>query len=268
MQFNKRGVAFYRHKGELGKFKNSEWINCMHSELRGGINSTEEVTSKLRELIMNGTLVQGERLTETGLAARLAVSRTPVRLALATLEREDLVEGAPNRGFRVRRFSIEDMREIMEVRAVLEGMAARLLAEKGLEPDQNATLQECLNGIAELIASKRHDPETFREFARINDRFHTSIAAFAGNTALQRLMVRNPFRSAPLLHFLPDEEGRAALIDAQRDHIRLVDAIRKGEGTRAEFLMREHGLLPLQRADQLFTNINKNAANQRTDEAS
>lgn len=267
MQFNRRGVAFFSLTAKMVKLQTSRRANCMHSEVVSGVNSTEEVTGKLRELIMNGTLVQGERLTETGLAARLAVSRTPIRLALATLEKEDLVEGEPNRGFRVRRFSIEDMREIMEVRAVLEGMAARLLAEKGLEPEQDATLQDCLDGIAELIASKRHDPETFREFARINNRFHTSIATFAGNAALQRLMVRNPFRSAPLLHFLPNEEGHAALIDAQRDHIRVVDALRRGQGTRAEFLMREHGLLPLQRVEQLFTNISKNAADRHMDEA-
>lgn len=239
----------------------------MHSVSGGGGSSTEEVTSKLRELIMSGQFEQGERLTETGLAARLKVSRTPVRLALATLEKEDLVEGAPNRGFRVRRFSVEDMREIMEVRAVLEGMGARLLAEKGLDAGEDAVLQDCLNALELLIESKRHDPEAFREFAEINDRFHTSIAEYAGNTALVRMMIRNPFRSAPLLHFLPNEEGRAALIDAQRDHIRLVDALRRGQGTRAEFLMREHALLPLQRAEQLFTNIHRNADYQHLNKA-
>ena len=145
----------------------------MHSVSGGGSSSTEEVTAKLRELIMSGQFEQGERLTETGLAARLNVSRTPVRLALATLEKEDLVEGAPNRGFRVRRFSVEDMREIMEVRAVLEGMGARLLAEKGLDAGEDAVLQDCLNALELLIESKRHDPEAFREFSEFNDRFHT-----------------------------------------------------------------------------------------------
>ena len=52
----------------------------MHSEFGNGSSNTEAVTAELRELIMKGTLVQGERLTETGLAARLKVSRTPVRL--------------------------------------------------------------------------------------------------------------------------------------------------------------------------------------------
>lgn len=231
-------------------------------------NSTEAVTATIRELIMDGTFSQGERLTETGLALRLNVSRTPVRLALATLEQEDLVEGIPNRGFRVRRFSIDDMREIIEVRATLEGMAARLTAEKRLSREQDMALQSCIDDLESLIRAKLHSPETYRKFAAINTRFHAAIAEFAGNTALVRLMERNPFRTAPLLHFLPVEEGLAALAEAQRDHERLLEALRKGEGTRAEFLMREHALLPLANIGTLFEHMSASAGNKRLDIAS
>jgi GntR family transcriptional regulator of vanillate catabolism len=228
-------------------------------ELKGSSN-TETVTTRLRELIMDGTLPQGERVTEVGLAALLNVSRTPVRLALATLAQEDLVQGAPNRGFRVRRFTIDDMRETLEVRATMEGMAARLATEKGVSADQDAALTECIEALDALIASKKHDEVAFRTFSDINVRFHTTIMEAAGNSALIRLMERNPFRSAPLLHVLPAEEALGTLAEAQRDHIRLVEAIRGGQGVRAEFLMREHALLPLSKAEQLFSYINANAA--------
>ena len=107
---------------------------CMQSVETRTASNTEAVTARLRELILTGELPQGDRVTESGLAALLKVSRTPVRLALATLEQEELVEGVPNRGFRVRRFTLEDIREIIEVRANLEGMAARIAAENGPTP--------------------------------------------------------------------------------------------------------------------------------------
>lgn len=233
-------------------------------ELKGSSN-TEAVTARLRELVINGVLPQGERVTETGLASLLGVSRTPVRLALATLEQEDLVEGAPNRGFRVRRFTVDFMRETIEVRATLEGMAARLAAERGPSKEQEAALIECVEAVDVLIAAKQYDEATFRRFSDINVRFHTTIAEIAGNGSLARLLERSaaiPFRSAPLLYVLPAEEAHAALVATQRDHMRLVEAIRQGQGARAESLMREHALLPIANAARLLEHMNvRTAAN-------
>lgn len=227
-----------------------------------GKSNTETVTRQLRELILTGRLSQGEKVTETGLAALLGVSRTPVRLALAVLEQEDLVQGAPNRGFRVRRFTIDDMRESIEVRSTMEGMAARLAAENGISAEQNAALAACIEEVDVLIASRQHDEAAFRKFSDINIRFHTIIVEAAANSALMRVIERNPFRSAPLLHILPADDALGTLREAQRDHIRLVEAILAGQGTRAEFMMREHALLPLAKAGQLFEFINANAAMQ------
>lgn len=229
-----------------------------YSTLKGSSN-TEAVTARLRDMIINGALPQGERVTETGLAALLQVSRTPVRLALATLEQEDLVEGAPNRGFRVRRFTVDYMREIIEVRATLEGMAARLAAERGPSKEQDAAISECVAAVGVLIAAKQYDQAAFRLFSDINVRFHATIAEIAGNDSLSRLLERSaaiPFRSAPLLYVLPADEALGTMVEAQRDHVRLAEAIRRGQGTRAEFLMREHALLPLAKAAQLSEHMN------------
>lgn len=228
-----------------------------------GSNNTEAVTARLRDMIVNGDLPQGERVTETGLAALLQVSRTPVRLALATLEQEDLVEGAPNRGFRVRRFTVDYMRETIEVRATLEGMAARLAAERGPSEEQDAVLTDCIDAVNALIVDKQCDQAAFRRFSDINIRFHATVAAMAGNDSLSRLLERSaaiPFRSAPLLYVLPAEDALGTMIEAQRDHVRLVEAIRGGQGARAEFLMREHALLPLAKAAQLSEHMSAQSA--------
>lgn len=223
------------------------------------LSNNEAVTRRLRELILNGALPQGERVTEAGLAELLQVSRTPVRLALAVLEQEDLVIGSPNRGFHVRRFTIDDMHDSIEVRSTLEGMAARLAAEKGLSADQDAILVDCIEQVERLIQEQRLDETAFRTFSDYNIRFHSTIAEAAANPALLRTIERNPFRSAPLLHILPAREALATLEEAQRGHRRLLEVIRLRQGTRAEFLMREHALLPLAKAEQLFEFINANA---------
>ncbi len=218
-------------------------------------SNTEAVTARLRELILTGELPQGDRVTESGLAALLKVSRTPVRLALATLEQEELVEGVPNRGFRVRRFTLEDIREIIEVRANLEGMAARIAAENGPTREQEAVLSSCLDEVDALIARNVCDREVFRQFSDINIRFHTTIAEISGNATLQRLLGRVttlPFLIAPLVYVLPDDEAFGTIVEGQRDHIRLFEAIQQGQGVRAEFLMREHALMPLSRAALLL----------------
>jgi GntR family transcriptional regulator of vanillate catabolism len=244
--------------------------DCMQLSPVQGSSNTEAVTTRLRELIINGTLPQGGRVTETGVATLLGVSRTPIRLALATLEQEDLVEGAPNRGFRVRHFTVEFMRETIEVRATLEGMAARLAAEKGASKEQETTLIECVETVDTLIAAKQHEEVTYRQFSNINVRFHATIAEIAGNSSLVRFLERSaaiPFRSAPLLYMIPFEEAHRTVTEAQRDHVRLFEAIRNGQGTRAEFLMREHGLLPLAKAAELFEHMNALAASNAAREA-
>lgn len=218
-------------------------------------SNTEAVTARLRELILTGELPQGEKVTEAGLAALLQVSRTPVRLALAALEQEDLVEGVPNRGFRVRRFTLEDIREVIEVRANLEGMAARLAAENGASRAQESVLSQCIDEVDAIIARNVSERDVFRQFSDINIRFHRTIAEISANATLQRLLERVttlPFLIAPLVYVLPDEEAFGTIIEGQRDHVRLVEAIRQGQGARAEFLMREHALMPLSRAALLL----------------
>lgn len=226
------------------------------SNLHG--SGTEAVTNKLRELIMRGAFAPDERLTEMGLAKILDVSRTPVRLALATLEREELVVGVPNRGFRVRSFTVDDMIEMLELRATLEGMAARLAAERGTFSDKAAVFDNCIDRVEAILQEGTCDETARRTFVSMNMEFHDAISDLAGNSLLSRRLKQNPFRASPLMHILPAEEAFQAISLAQQDHKRLVAAISAKEGTRAEFLMREHASSPLVEADRIFTHLNKN----------
>lgn len=103
----------------------------------------QRVLAELRKLIASGELAAGERIVEIPTAERLQVSRMPVRIALRTLEQEGLL-CKTGRGYRVRAVTREDIAGAVEVRGVLEGLAARQAAERGLSAEARATLEECL----------------------------------------------------------------------------------------------------------------------------
>ncbi|MBA2343798.1 MAG: GntR family transcriptional regulator, partial [Rubrobacter sp.] len=98
--------------------------------LRGGgsISGASRVFERLRRLILDGEYGPDERLIEEQLAERLGMSRTPIRQALTMLESEGLVELIPNRGAVVCSFSVDEVWDIYDLRAVLEGHAARRAA--------------------------------------------------------------------------------------------------------------------------------------------
>jgi GntR family transcriptional regulator, vanillate catabolism transcriptional regulator len=102
----------------------------------------DTVTTRLRELILAGDLDPGARLTELPFAKRLGVSRTPLRIALGELEKEGLLERLPTRAFKVREFPMEQ--KAIDVRGVLEGMAARIVAERGVDAATRRELDQRL----------------------------------------------------------------------------------------------------------------------------
>jgi DNA-binding GntR family transcriptional regulator len=103
----------------------------------------QQVLDGLRQAIIDGRLAPGARLTERELTEMMGVSRTVVREALRQLETEGLIENIPNKGPVVRTLSLDEARDLYSVRAVLEGFAARLFADKATEA-QIGRLDEAL----------------------------------------------------------------------------------------------------------------------------
>src|SRR6476620_7975553 len=105
----------------------------------------ESVVERLRARIVSGRYEPGQRLVELSISAELGASRTPIRLAFEELEKEGLVERLPTRGFRVRAFDAAEIADAVDVRGVLEGMAARLVAERGATPHVLDVLRQCVD---------------------------------------------------------------------------------------------------------------------------
>jgi GntR family transcriptional regulator of vanillate catabolism len=212
----------------------------------------EDIIVRLRELVASGVFAPGQRLAEIPVAARLGVSRTPVRRALALLAGEGLLAPAGARGYLVRSFTFKDILDSIEVRGQLEGMAGRLLAEAGVSDALAGRLNACLDEGEEILGEPVHDALADARWSRMNARFHALIVDSCGNKALVEAMARNdklPFAAAgALLGGDPAEPNlrerhRDILTQAQYQHRAICEAIRSGKGARAEGLMREHALL-------------------------
>ncbi|CAN7645432.1 GntR family transcriptional regulator [Phenylobacterium sp. LjRoot219] len=207
--------------------------------------AVEKVVLRLRSMILNGEFAPGERILEKAIAERLGVSRTPVRWALPALESEGLVQGSPNRGFRVRSFAIKDVLSAYEVRGTLEGLACRLAAENGVSPEVWLELDDCLREGDDLVRVSELDESAMRRWSELNERFHRALLTAANNVALELAIdavTRIPATSPGALLF-SDTNLRAALAamrSAHAEHKVIVEALRLRQAQRAEYLIREH----------------------------
>jgi GntR family transcriptional regulator of vanillate catabolism len=203
---------------------------------------------RLRDLILNGEFVPGERLSELPLVERIGVSRTPLRLALAALEHEGLLRGLPGGGYVVREFTRADIRDAIELRGVLEGTAARFAAERGASRRDLRALRSINDSVEPLV--RLADYESFERYVALNEVFHTRLLKIAGSPLLERTIegvLSLPFASPSslVLQHAQLPQSREILVVAHRQHVGMVEAIERREGARADSLAREHARIAL-----------------------
>ncbi|MFY0664236.1 MAG: GntR family transcriptional regulator [Natronospirillum sp.] len=206
--------------------------------------------SSLRKLISDGHLQPGEKLGEVQVADMLGVSRTPIRLAFRTLEQEGLLEKSGKQGFVVREFSRDDVICGLEIRGVLEGLAARRMAEAGLSAEARAAMQQCLDDGDALFALPQPTADDVQRWSEINARFHAIIVQGAGSRAIADAIARNshlPFASSDSIIIDTDhlEKEFRKLHLAHLQHQMVFQALVQGESARVEMLMREHAYIGL-----------------------
>jgi GntR family transcriptional regulator, vanillate catabolism transcriptional regulator len=203
---------------------------------------------QLRELILSGELPGGTRIAELAIVERLGMSRTPIRAALLRLEQEGLLEALPGGGYVVQSFTERDIADGIELRGTLEGLLARLAAERGAPAVVLAEARQCLTGIDEVLASPALDEEKFSLYVALNSRFHVLLYELADSPTITRQLERAaglPFASPSGFVVLQVHSPRARdmLLVAQDQHWQVLEAIEAREGARAEAIMREHSRL-------------------------
>lgn len=213
-------------------------------------SQTARIVVDLRNLIMQGGFASGERLVETALSERLGASRTPVRSALLMLEQQGLVQRARGGGYVVRKYTAREIGEAIAVHANLEGMCARLVAEQGVSRSLSEELQACLDEGDQVARGDLSSMDAIGAYLAVNTRFHKLIVDACGNRVLVDCLAsldRIPFAAAggmlPFQSQLPDTDD--VMRFAQRQHHMLVEALRKGQGARAQALAEEHRQIAL-----------------------
>ena len=209
-------------RSDRGKMRRS-------SEPATDLRQGQSAYDRLLEDIRLGTLTPGTRLREVELAERLGISRTPVREALRRLEADGLVEHLPRQGASLRRLGYAEIMELYEMRAVLEGTAARLAARAASELE--------MHELSEINAAMAAS-DVPRDVARLNRQFHTSLINAAKNRYLQSAigaMARTLLILGPSTLYDPVRSASAA-----QEHDVLMRALHDRDGLRAEELMRAH----------------------------
>ncbi len=208
----------------------------------------------LRKMIACGELAAGERLMEIPTAQMFDVSRMPVRMAFRTLEQEGLLVRCGGRGFQVRSVSADDIAGAVEVRGVLEGLAARQAAERGLTDAARAALELCLAQGDQLFDKGYVTEDDLEIYHDLNMRFHQVIVEGSHNPAIADALARNdhlPFASVTALAVDRDDMAREyrRFNYAHMQHHSAFDALVSRQGARAEAIMREHANATLRYAE-------------------
>ena len=200
--------------------------------IRPGKTIREKVYEYLREGILNGTIKAGDRLVESDLADSIGTSRTPVREALHTLEREGLVESLHRVGYVVRPISELEVSELCEIRLVLEALALRWALRKdsaGLARAMRQNLSRC----EKLVAAG-----DLKAFVQMDEQFHDLISRVADSSRLmemtnsiRRYMLRYRIRSI----YTQDNVRRAIA-----GHRTLLKAIEDGDTKAAQRALGAH----------------------------
>jgi GntR family transcriptional regulator of vanillate catabolism len=203
------------------------------------VTRSVSITDKLRAAILAGEFRPGERMFEVNLSARLKVSRTPIREALKALAGEGLLDYTPNRGYYIREYSVEDIVQAYEIRAVLEGLAAKRAAQLGMSPEGRAIVEAALRDGETLLNKSRFSPNDRNVYGAINAAIHGAIHT-AGQSRMLRDMLRQSQQIAPVAHRNVIAFEQRDVRRRHDDHHRIYEAILCRDGGRAELLMRDH----------------------------
>jgi DNA-binding GntR family transcriptional regulator len=194
----------------------------------------DHIVDTIKDGVRLGRYVPGQRLIESDFLSETGFSRGPLREALRHLEADGVVLLEKNRGAVVRRYSRDEIRNLYEVRELLETHAARLAARRVVDDDRAA---------ASIEGSRRRMRRTLvkdaiAEYTRENTRFHVLVAEASGNPWLKRIIetLQLPVDRLAVLQLVTLGASKSSL----SEHEEIIDAILAGDAARAEKAMRVH----------------------------
>lgn len=193
----------------------------------------DAVYESIRSRILDNVYAPGVQLLEQTLATELGVSRTPLREALIRLQNEGLVEVVPRHGMRVLPVSPTDMKEIYEILAALESMAAELAARRRPSDAELAPLEQASRDMAKALRADDLDA-----WAEADERFHRLLIDLSDNRLLVQSVLNFWDRAHRVRRFTL--QLRPKPVNSTKEHIALVERIRAGDPQGANEVNRAH----------------------------
>ncbi|MDO5707678.1 MAG: GntR family transcriptional regulator [Andreesenia angusta] len=191
------------------------------------------VFETLREAILDGRLVPGERVMEIQVAEKLGVSRTPVREAIRKLELEGLLIMIPRKGAYVADVSLDDVMDVLEIRASLEGLAASLGAQRRVDEDIKL-LEAKIEELSQCI-----DDKDTKGMVKNDAEFHKILMRSAKNEKLTSIVegLKDQVQRFRVIYFNEHEEMGQKLI---KEHREILESIKCGDKKGAMEAAQEH----------------------------
>jgi DNA-binding GntR family transcriptional regulator len=193
----------------------------------------QDAYAAIRAAIVDGRLAPGSKVVVRPLAEELGLSPTPIKGALAALEREGFLVAVPHRGYFVPDVSAADMNEIYELREVLDGIAARRSATGRAHAELAGQLKELLDRQHECVAR-----DDLAGYSELDVTFHRAILTASGNTRLLR--VADNLLGQLRLGRIASTQVPGQVATSLTGHARIIAAIEAGDGSAAENAVRDH----------------------------
>jgi DNA-binding GntR family transcriptional regulator len=213
---------------------------------------TDTVAEHLRLEIITGNLASGERLNEVQLSTSLGISRPPLREALRILENEHLVLNTPRKGTVVSSISIEDLREVYQVREMIECYAIDLLKTNNVK--DLSKMEEVLKEASSLIVPSGDNAEEFLHYLEVFADYHTKLIESTGNSRLlhfYRAIDLNLKRYQFINLAIPGSGTRSL-----QHHREILSLLRKNAHGEAKRLIKHHIKLALKAVEEKITRNN------------
>jgi len=207
-------------------------------------SATHAAMQKIRQLIFSGELVADSNHLETELAARLGMSRTPVREATLMLQAQGLLEVQPRKGIKIKAISVQDMADIYEVLTELECLAAKRAAQAGFANKELRAMRDTIRAMDTALAAQNREA-----WAEADEAFHVELLRLGGNVHIENIvkLVNDQVRRARMVTL----NLRPLPTKSNKDHRKLCQAILKGDVAMAVDVHRRHR----ESASQMFVDL-------------
>jgi DNA-binding GntR family transcriptional regulator len=217
------------------------------SEKKTG-NLQEKVYHSIRKMIIAGKISHGDRIVERKLAEQVGASRVPVREALLRLNIEGIVTTVPSGGYQVRKYTLEDLRDLYETREAIEGFAARLAAERAKDVD----IEKLDLANREFMNYSKVGEEFVQRSFQYDELFHQTLLQISGNKKFVNIFEILSFERITFPRYLFEKQVSvqkpptfdkhmcASIEYTAKGHDAIVNAIREHDGDKAEKMMRGH----------------------------